>query len=332
MSKPIASISLDLDNQWAYMKNHGTAGWESYPSYFDIFVPKILDELNDFQLKITFFIVGKDALLNSNQKHLKSIVDDGHEIANHSFNHDTWLHRYTVSELEEEISNAHEAIFKATGIAPLGFRGPGFTWNEDLLDILAAKGYTYDASTFPTFIGPLLRRVYYKTSKLSKEERKERKDLFGKFSDGFRPLKPFIWKLKNGLSLFEIPVTTMPFFRTPVHLTYLVYLASISTTLMMLYLKCSLLLYKTFKVNPSFLIHPLDLMGNDMVSGFETFPGMNLSSEKKIRIFRKVIKLLDKYFLLVPMNVHVASELKKRKSEEKSKPADYGFVNLKKLK
>ncbi len=31
MRKPIASLSLDLDNKWSYMKTHGDAGWESFP-------------------------------------------------------------------------------------------------------------------------------------------------------------------------------------------------------------------------------------------------------------------------------------------------------------
>ena len=44
-SKPLASISLDLDNQWSYMKIHGDEGWDAYPSNFDIFVPHILDVL-----------------------------------------------------------------------------------------------------------------------------------------------------------------------------------------------------------------------------------------------------------------------------------------------
>jgi peptidoglycan-N-acetylglucosamine deacetylase len=26
-SKPIASLSLDLDNKWSYMKTHGDPGW-----------------------------------------------------------------------------------------------------------------------------------------------------------------------------------------------------------------------------------------------------------------------------------------------------------------
>jgi Polysaccharide deacetylase len=58
--KRIASISLDLDNQWSYMKIHGDEGWDQYPSYLSIFVPHVLDVLDELNLKITFFIVGKD--------------------------------------------------------------------------------------------------------------------------------------------------------------------------------------------------------------------------------------------------------------------------------
>ena len=35
-----ASLSLDLDNQWSYMKTHGDAGWQSFPSYLDTAVPR----------------------------------------------------------------------------------------------------------------------------------------------------------------------------------------------------------------------------------------------------------------------------------------------------
>ena len=35
---PPASISLDLDNLWSYMKIHGDAGWDDYPSYLDTLV------------------------------------------------------------------------------------------------------------------------------------------------------------------------------------------------------------------------------------------------------------------------------------------------------
>ena len=64
-------LSLDLDNQWSYMKIHGDEGWEGFPSYLDVFIPYILDALDLFNCKITFFIVGKDADIERNQPFLR---------------------------------------------------------------------------------------------------------------------------------------------------------------------------------------------------------------------------------------------------------------------
>ena len=95
MTKPIASLSLDLDNKWSYMKTHGDPGWEQYPTYLDIVVPRFLDFLAERDLSITVFIVGKDASLEKNEQALASISASGHEIGNHSFNHEPWLPLYT---------------------------------------------------------------------------------------------------------------------------------------------------------------------------------------------------------------------------------------------
>ena len=118
--------------------------------------------------------------------------------------------------MQQEIDSAHDIITQVTGKAPIGFRGPGFSWSSTLLEVLGEKGYSYDASTLPTIIGPLARFYYFRTSNLSKEERKTRKEIFGKFSDGFRKLNPYYWKLKNGGKILELPVTTMPLFPDPV--------------------------------------------------------------------------------------------------------------------
>src|SRR5215218_1898591 len=97
--KPIASLSLDLDNQWSYMKTHGDAGWESFPSYLDVIVPRALTFLKERGLNITFFIVGQDAALDKNRDALSSSAATGHEIGNHSFNHEPWLHLYSKEDL-----------------------------------------------------------------------------------------------------------------------------------------------------------------------------------------------------------------------------------------
>src|SRR5215510_6473885 len=98
MSKNIASLSLDLDNQWSYMKTHGDPGWKEFPSYLDVAVPRILEFLRARGLTISFFIVGQDAALERNRAPLRALADAGHEIGNHSFNHEPWLHLYSEAE------------------------------------------------------------------------------------------------------------------------------------------------------------------------------------------------------------------------------------------
>src|SRR5262245_65486240 len=102
MTKPIASLSLDLDNKWSYLKTHGDGGWESYPSYLDVVVPRFLSVLAELKLKVTVFVVGQDAALPKNHTALASIAAAGHEIGNHSFHHEPWLHRYSHKQIEEE--------------------------------------------------------------------------------------------------------------------------------------------------------------------------------------------------------------------------------------
>ena len=78
--KPVSSISLDLDNQWSYMKTHGDSKWESYPSYLSWAVPRILEYLDARDLKITFFVVGKDATDAESAAAMRKIAEAGHEI------------------------------------------------------------------------------------------------------------------------------------------------------------------------------------------------------------------------------------------------------------
>ena len=309
--KPIASISLDLDNQWSYMKIHGDEGWEKYPTYLDIFIPHVLKVLDELEIKITFYIVGKDASIEANKPFLKQIVEHGHEIGNHSFHHESWLQTYSKEEIEKEITEAENAIEDATGIKPYSFRGPGFSWSNDLLEVLSDKDYILDASTFPTYIGPLARMYYFWKSDLSKEEKKDRKELFGSFSEGFRSLKPYHHNLNNGKKLLEIPVTTIPIFKIPFHLSYLLYLSGISMPLMRFYLWFAVFMCRLTRTRPSYLLHPLDLIGGDQVTELAFFPGMNISSEKKVKVFKIVIKKLKKHFELVNMTEHASRVNKK---------------------
>jgi hypothetical protein len=308
-SRPLLSVSLDADNLWSYMKTHGDAGWDRYPSYLDALAEVALPALARHGLEITFFLVGKDASIAANHGALGEIARAGHEIANHSFHHEPWLHLYTRQEIETEIALAEEHIERATGHRTVGFRGPGFSVTRSVLDVLAARGYLYDATTLPTFIGPLARAYYFMASRgLSREERKDRSRLFGSVRDGLRPIRPYLWDLET-TSLLEIPVTTMPLFRVPMHLSYVLYLYSFSPRAARAYLRSALWLCRTAGVEPSFLLHPLDFLGGDKVRGLDFFPAMNLSTSTKLGLFDEVIETMRRSFELVGMATHARAAL-----------------------
>jgi len=286
------------------MKTHGDPGWESFPSYFDTFIPMVLDVLDALNLKITFFIVGQDAALEKNHDVLKLITERGHEVGNHSFIHEPWLHLYPKDQIKKEILDTEDHIQRVTGQKPLGFRGPGFSWSHHLLEVLIDNDYLYDASTLPTFLGPLARAYYFWKSDLTDEEKEKRKKLYGSFSEGFRPIKPYYLKISEENKILEIPVTTMPVLKTPFHLSYLIYLSRFSKILMVFYLNLALQMCRVTGTRPSFLLHPLDLIGGDKVRELSFFPGMDVDTEHKKSIFKKVINLLTIDFELVNMSSH----------------------------
>lgn len=306
-----AAISLDVDDLWSYLKTHGDPGWSSRPSYLERFIPRVLETMDRVKVKSTFFIVGVDAERLAGTSVLRALVEAGHSVGNHSFEHEPWLDRYGDRQLEEEVSRAEHAIESATGQRPRGFRGPGFSWSPALLGILEARGYHYDASTLPTFLGPLARAYYFRIARLTSEERERRQALFGAMRDGLRPNTPYRWGLPAGKSILEIPVTTFPVLRAPFHLSYLLYVSRWSETCMTLYLRAAVRACRLTGVEPSFLLHPLDLLGGDEVPQLAFFPGMDLPSERKLRLFERVIGLLRESFTLVDLDTHARAQLQR---------------------
>lgn len=308
-TRPLASVSLDVDNLWSYMKTHGDPGWESRPTYLDRFFPPVLDALDQLGLRITFFCVGVDAEREENLASFQSLTARGHEVGNHSFEHEPWLHLYAPDALVRELERTEQAVERATGQRPIGFRGPGYSWSTALLEILADRGYLYDASTLPTYMGPLARRYYFMTAKLTPPQRRERAQLFGSFADGLRPVKPYHWRLPSGRTLLELPVTTVPVVKVPFHLSYLLYLSRVSEGLMSAYLGAALAACRLTGTEPSFLLHPLDLLGGDQVRELAFFPGMDLPGARKIELFLRVLRRLGEHYRLVDMSTHARAIL-----------------------
>lgn len=327
MTLPVASLSLDLDNKWSYLRTHGIEGWETYPSYLDVAVPRVLQFCRDWNLRITCFVVGRDAEQAKNRPVLAAIAKAGHEIGNHSLNHYPWMHTLSPAEIESEIVGAEQAIENATGQRPLGFRAPGYSYSPDALAILARRGYVYDASILPTFIGPLARWYFCRTASREAADRASQRGMFGSFREGFRSLRPHIRRTPEG-PLVEIPVTTCPLLKSPIHMTYLLQLWQFSPTAARLYLHSALAICRLLRIRPSILLHPLDFLGSEDDPQLRFFPGMNVSRAAKHALLTDMLWQLTSYYRVVPLRQHAERILARaaKKSRTASRTASEPLV------
>ncbi len=303
--RPLATLSLDLDNEWAYLKTRGDDTWAALPSYLDRAVGHGLAVFTDLGVRATWFIVGQDAELPQHHDALRSLVAAGHEVGNHSFHHEPWINAATLDQLAGEFDRTEAAIESATGVRPEGFRGPGYAMSPTLLTVLAARHYRYDASSLPTVVGPLARAYYFRRSRLDERQRAERAALFGSWHDAARPLKPYRWRTPSG-PLLELPVTVLPGARVPFHISYVLYLAMRSPTLANRYFSSGLALCRRLGVVPSILLHPLDVLGGDEVTNLDFFPAMRIPGARKRELVAGWLVTLRDRFEVQPLGVHAA--------------------------
>jgi len=262
-------------------------------------------------------MVGKDAEVTSNHDVLQAIVTAGHEVGNHSFLHEPWLHQYSRAQLVDDLGRSHDAIAAATGETPVGFRGPGFSLSADTLEVLKSLGYKYDATTFPNLLNPIGRFYYLRTSDLSAAEKERRKALFGTMRDAFRSNRPYRWSLEAGNTMVEIPVTTMPLFRVPIHFSYVIWLAGKSEPLARTYWRTALAMCRLSGTVPSLLLHPLDFLGNDDDPELAFFPGMDMESAKKLDLVEEYLNMWGQRYETTTIGSYAAGlgRLKERRPD-----------------
>lgn len=76
---------------------------------------KVIDVLNKYDIRATFFVLGSRAINNKNI--LKKMADSGMEIGNHTYNH-LLLTKYDENKIRSEIEDTSEVIYSATKKRP----------------------------------------------------------------------------------------------------------------------------------------------------------------------------------------------------------------------
>ena len=112
---------------------------------------RVLEILDRYGVKATFFVVGTSASSAVNQERMKKIVAAGHTLAMHSWSHDYSKVYASVEAFLEEFSRLYEWIYEVTGVYPTVFRFPGGSINS------------YDRGVYQEIIAEMTRRgfVYF---------------------------------------------------------------------------------------------------------------------------------------------------------------------------
>ena len=102
-------------------------------------VMPILDILDRYEVRATFFIVGFWA--DQYSELVRAVVSRGHELGSHSTNH---LHmtQLTREQIEADLSTNSQKLFALTGQTPKLFRAPFGEYNDLTLRIAAEQGMT----------------------------------------------------------------------------------------------------------------------------------------------------------------------------------------------
>jgi polysaccharide deacetylase family protein (PEP-CTERM system associated) len=149
-----AVLTIDLEDYYQVSAFNGVVrpeDWSWYPSRVERNVERLLDLLDEYGVKATWFTLGWEATRRGSM--VRKVAERGHEVACHSYWHrEIW--RLAHDEFARDTRDAKQAVEDAAGVAVRGYRAPSFSIRQDslwALPLLAEAGFTYDSSIFPVY-------------------------------------------------------------------------------------------------------------------------------------------------------------------------------------
>ncbi|HEY4157332.1 MAG TPA: polysaccharide deacetylase family protein [Polyangiaceae bacterium] len=144
----LCSISVDLDGMDQYAALYGVER-PSEAGSLSVAIERFEELCNPTSLRGTLFVIASDLKDPALCDALRGAASRGHELANHTRDHFYDLTLRGRTEMTEQVASASAMIEQATGQRPEGFRAPGYTVSDELFEVLAECGVSYDSSVFP---------------------------------------------------------------------------------------------------------------------------------------------------------------------------------------
>ena len=123
--------------------------WDGLALRVEDNVLRVLDLFAEADVKATFFTLGWVAQRNGAL--MRRIVEAGHELASHGFDH-ARVFTFDRKQFAEDIARARKTIEDAGGVAVTGYRAPSFSIDQRTpwaYMELAEQGYAYSSSVAP---------------------------------------------------------------------------------------------------------------------------------------------------------------------------------------
>jgi peptidoglycan/xylan/chitin deacetylase (PgdA/CDA1 family) len=140
----IVCLTFDFDTQSGFIARGMTTPTPLSRGEFGLVgAQRILALLKSSGIRATWFVPG--FTIESHPGACEAVVQDGHEVAHHS-----WAHvppaQQSREEEEADLVRANEAIARLTGCKARGYRSPSWDLSENTIDLLLAHGFHYDSS------------------------------------------------------------------------------------------------------------------------------------------------------------------------------------------
>ncbi|NOV28399.1 XrtA system polysaccharide deacetylase [Methylomonas sp. ZR1] len=180
----VNAMTVDVEDYFqvsAFEANIQRNQWDALPHRVEQNTQRILDLFAQHQVKATFFTLGWVA--ERYPQLVKRIVDEGHELASHGYQH-TRVTEQTPEQFREDIRIGRQILEDIGGQPIVGYRAASYSIgakNLWALEVLEGEGFQYSSSIYPV-----------------------KHDLYG------MPGAPrFAYRPGNAPKLLEIPITTL---------------------------------------------------------------------------------------------------------------------------
>ena len=284
----LCSVSVDLDEIGCYAQIHGLGSAGESSAVYDVAVARMASFAADSSLPLTLFVIARDLSRPQNVETLRRLVAAGHEVGNHSLDHLYDLTRREESERTRQVEIATNRLHAALGVRPTGFRAPGYTVTDELLDTIQGSGLSYDSSVFPCppyYAAKAARLVSMKLGGRSSGAILDTPRVLRAPTTPYRVGRPF-WTAGRGL--LEMPIQVAGPLRMPF----------IGTSLTLLGPSGARLLTRSLLGTPfvNLELHGIDFLeARDVPDGLTAAqPDLRVPLTRKLDTFSAVLELLRK--------------------------------------